>query len=196
MINTCKTTTLPHYSQIAGVMPNDANIEFGGNRKTKTVIWLQHGNSHYFADLPLQFYTLLKSAYLKDHKAQRFLTEVADEQRRQVELYTYYMYGDLDGQPDITNGKLGPSENFRDQRNCPSLLWHSKNINIGNHILTPRQLVIIDLIGNDVPDKAIASSLGISIKTFDYHKSKLFKAVGAFTKTSLLKLALTHKIVA
>lgn len=196
MINTSKTTTFNKTPQIAGMLPGDSNIEFGGIRETKQVLWLQNGTNHYFNDLPMVYFNMLKSAYLKDHKAVRFLESVTDSLRRQVELYTYYRYGDLDSTPDIMNGQLMPSENFRDKRNCPSLLWASKNINIGNHVLTPRQLVIIDLVGNDLPDKAIADAIGISHKTLDFHKSNLYKALGVTTKTALLKLAIQHKIIA
>ena len=195
MINTSKTTTFSNYPQIAGMIPGDHNIEFCGIRETKQVLWLQNGSNHYFNDLPMEHYTTLKRAYLKDHKAVRFLSSVTDHLRRQVELFTYYNWGDVDSTPDMVNGQLTASENFRDKRNCPSLLWESKNINIGNHILTPRQLVIIDLIGNDLPDKAIADALGISHKTLDFHKANLYKAVGVTTKTALLKLSLQHKII-
>ncbi|WP_340074492.1 response regulator transcription factor [Leptobacterium sp. I13] len=194
MINTSKITTFNKHPQIAGVMPNDSNIEFVGVRKTKHVLWLQNGSNHYFTDLPARYYELLKEAYLKDHKAVEFLSGVTDDQHRQVELYTYYMYGELDATPDIMNDKLSPSENFRDKRDCPSLLWNSKNIRIGNYSLTPRQLVIIDLIG-DLPDKAIAAALGVSHKTLDFHKANLFRAVGVHTKTGLLRLAIRHKII-
>ncbi|WP_064968043.1 helix-turn-helix transcriptional regulator [Tenacibaculum ovolyticum] len=196
MINSNKNTTFKDVPQIAGVMPGDNNVEFVGVRKTKQVLWIQNGSTRYFADLPIHFFSLLKKAYLADSKAVAFLSNVTTELNHQIELYTYYMYGELDCTPDIENGKLAASENFRDQQNCPSLLWNSKNININEHILTPRQLIIIDLIGTNEPDKAIASVLGISHKTFDFHKHKLFKAVGVASKMALLKLALKHKIVA
>jgi DNA-binding CsgD family transcriptional regulator len=196
MINNSEVTNFSTSPQIAGVMPNDSNIEFIGVRKTKQVLWLQNGNNHYFTDLPIEHYNLLKSKYLKDHKAVRFLKNTTDHLVQQVELYTYYMYGDVDSTPDISNGILSPSENFRDTQNCPSLLWDSKNINIGKHILSPRQIVIIDLIATNIPDKTIASILGISHKTLDFHKSKLFKVVGVTTKLDLLKIAMKYKIVA
>jgi DNA-binding CsgD family transcriptional regulator len=196
MINKSEITNFNPYPQIAGIMPNDNNIEFIGIRKSKQVLWMQNGTTHYFNDLPAEHFNLLKSKYLKDHKAIQFLSGVTDHLTRQVELYTYYMYGAIDETPDIENGKLSNSENFRDTKNCPSLLWNSKNINIGTHILTPRQLVIIDLIGNDLPDKAIASVLGISHKTLDFHKAKLYKAIGATSKLHALKLSMKHKIVA
>lgn len=196
MINNVKITNFKAYPQIAGLMPNDSNLEFIGVRKTKQVLWMQNGNNHYFSDLPLYYYTLLKNAYLKDHTAIAFLSEVSDKLRTQVELYTYYMYGSLDATPDIKNGKLAPSENFRDSRNCPSLLWDSKNINIKSHIFTPRQLVIVDFIADNLPDKAIAAALGVTTKTLDFHKSRLFRALGVTTKTELLYLSIQYKIIA
>jgi DNA-binding CsgD family transcriptional regulator len=197
MINNSEFTNIKSFLQIAGMHPGDNSIEFQGIRKTKQVLWMQNGNNHYFSDLPSEHFNLLKSTYLKDHKAVRFLSGVTDHISRQVELYTYYMYGEVDATPDIDkDGNLAPSENFRDTQNCPSLLWNSKNINIGSHILTPRQLVIVDLIGNNLPDKAIASILGVSHKTLDFHKSKLYKCVGVSTKLELLKLSMKYKIVA
>lgn len=195
MLTQCKTTTFTPNPQMAGVMPNDSSVEFVGNRQTKQVLWLQHGCARYFTDLPVKYFNLLKSKYLKDFKAQRFLRKVTDDFNRQVELFTYYMYGDLDSQPDIQNGELSESENFRDNRNCPSLLWESKNINIGRFVLSPRHLVIVDLIARDLADKAIASALNISIKTLDFHKNTMFRALKVNTKTALLKKAIQHKVI-
>lgn len=194
--NNIKINNLTPKLPIAGVLPSDNNVEFIGVRKTKQVIWMQNGCSHYFSDLPIQYFNLLKRAYLKDHKAQRFLIQVTDDLSRQIELFTYYMYGELDTTPDIQNGVLSTSENFRDTKNCPSLLWNSKNINIGNHILTPRQIVIIDLMAKGLADKQIADAIGIAHKTLDNHKQTLFKALNVHSKFDILKLSFQHKIVA
>jgi DNA-binding CsgD family transcriptional regulator len=195
MINSNKITDFTPSEQIAGVMPNDSNIEFIGIRKTKEVLWLQNGSNHYFKDLPTKFYDLLKSAYQADDKAVDYISSLTDNEQRQVEIYTYYMYGEVDGTPDIANGKLSSSENYRDKQNCPSLNFSSKNLNIDDHILTDRQITIIDLIGKDMPDKAIADELGISTKTLDFHKHNLFKAVGVQTRVSLIKKAIQHKVI-
>jgi len=195
MINSNKSTHFTPSAQIAGVMPGDSNIEFVGIRKTKEVLWLQSGNNHYFKDLPTEHFELLKEAYQQDEKAVAFISEISSNTYRQVELYTYYMYGELDSSADIENGQLAKSENFRDKSDCPSLLWNSKEITIGDHTLTPRQILIIDLIGTDLPDKAIADTLGISTKTLDFHKSNLYQAVGVQTKVALMKVAMQHKVI-
>lgn len=195
MINVNKTTDFNKTPQIAGVMPGDSSIEFVGIRKTKQVLWLQNGSNHYFKDLPERYYALLETAYLNDEKAVQFISELTNDLQRQVELYTYYCYGEVDGTADIKNGELSPSENFRDQENCPSLLWNSKHITIDDHVLTPRQLIIVDAIGNDLPDKAIADLLGISQTTLDFHKKKLYEAIGVQTKIALLKKAFQEKVI-
>jgi DNA-binding CsgD family transcriptional regulator len=194
MINNGEFTNIKSFLQIAGMHPGDNSIEFQGIRKTKQVLWMQNGNNHYFRDLPIEHYNLLKSKYLKDHKAVRYLSEVTDHLSKQVELYTYYLYGDVDETPDIDkNGKLSESENFRDCQDCPSLLWDFKNLNIGPHILTPRQKTIVDFI--ELPDKAIAEMLGICHSTLDFHKTNLFKVLKVSTKLELLKLSMKYKIV-
>ncbi len=195
MFTEYKTTNFPANRQIAGVMPFDSNIEFIGNRKSKTVLWLQNGSAHYFMDLPVKYFMLLKRKYLSDPKAQEFLSQITDDFNRQVELFTYYLYGDLDNTPDIENGQLAESENFRDCENCPSLIWNSKNITIGHFILKPKHIMIIDLIAKDLPDKAIAGIMKISIKTLDYHKEVLFRTLNVHSKVALLKLAIQYRII-
>lgn len=195
MINANKTTELTPKPQIAGVMPNDSNIEFIGIRETKTVLWLQNGCSRYFQDLPEAHYLLLKEAYEADKIAVGFLSQIAASEKRQVELFTYYMYGSIDNKPDIANLILSVSENFRDSQSCPSLKWESKRITIGDFELNARQLFIIDAISDDQPDKVIADMLGISQTTLDFHKKNLFEATGVHTKTALLKKAIQNKII-
>ena len=194
MINNDKTTNFSPIPQIAGLMPNDSTIEIFGIRDQR-VLWMQNGKTKYFKDLPTKIYNLLKNAYLEAPKAVEYLSKVSGNTQKQVELYAYYMWGQIDTTPDIKNGVLSDSENFRDSINCPSLLWNSKNINIGSHILTPRQLIIIDsILIQNLPDKAIAAVLGISITTLDFHKAKLFKAVGVTNKMELQKIALKYKV--
>ena len=196
MINNDKTTNFSPIPQIAGLMPNDSTIEIFGIGDQR-VLWMQNGKTKYFKDLPTKIYNLLKNAYLEAPKAVEYLSKVSGNTQKQVELYAYYMWGQIDTTPDIKNGVLSDSENFRDSINCPSLLWNSKNINIGSHILTPRQLIIIDsILIQNLPDKAIAAVLGISITTLDFHKAKLLKAVGVTNKMELQKLALKYKVIA
>ena len=119
-----KSTNIPlHVQQLpAGVAPNDHNIEFVGCRDNKTVIWLQRGHSNSFNNLPQNIYSALEELFLTDQSAFKVIINLFPKEshniRRLVEIYTYYMYGDLDKTPDVIDGCLQDSENYRHSKYC------------------------------------------------------------------------------
>lgn len=198
-MNSKFTTTDSITQQLpAGVALNDHNIEFVAT-KQKTVIWLKEGQAHPFGELPKSHLNALLELYLSDEEATKILPRWypndARNMLRMVELYTYYMYGQLDSSPDIKNGKLQTCENFRETTDCISLRFKHKYINIGGVHLSPRDLQIIDDIYQDLPDKMIADRLGIAQSTLDFHKRNLFNLIGASTKTDALKISFKHQVV-
>jgi DNA-binding CsgD family transcriptional regulator len=195
MINSNKITENFLPPQIAGLFPGDNTIEFVGNRQTKTSLWIQNGSIHYFKDLPSIYYNLVKSDYLSQPNAVAFISKIHKELKDQVNMYVYFMWGDLDSTPDIVNGVLAPSENFRDQRDCPSLLWNKKQMTIDNYILTPRDLVMIDLMADDYKDAVIADAINVSHSYYDQIKRNLFKYTNTQTKTGLVLKAKTQKVI-
>lgn len=195
MINQNKSTSNFETPQIAGLFPSDNNVEFVGNRETKKAMWLQNGSIHYFTDLPLELYNLVKNEYLSNPKAVEFCSQIHDELRDQVELFTYYMYGDLDATPDIANGVLSVSENFRDSRNCPSLLWNSKNITIDNYILSARCIVMLDMMADDYKDTVIAEAVGVSYSYYNELKKALFTKTNTNSKPALLIKAKAQNVI-
>jgi hypothetical protein len=195
MINTSEITQNKITRQVAGLLPSDFNIEFIGNRDSKKVLFLHAGQTHYFSDLPLKYFNLVKNRYLKDHQAFAFISQIHEDLKDQIEMYTYYLWGDLDSIPDINNGVLSDCENFRDQRNCPSLLWNSKTITIDNYILTPRDLAMIDMMADDYKDSVIAGAIKVSVSHYDGLKRKLFIATKTQTKTALVLKAKDQKVI-
>lgn len=197
MINTSKITQKSLPQQIAGLLPGCNGIEIMGVTvlDQKKAFWLQYGNTHYFHDLPQEYYELLKNAYQNDYKAVEFLSEVKEDLRDQVELYAYYIWGDLDGTPDILNGRLAPSENFRSKTDCPSLLWNRKHITIDDHVLSPREITMIDMMADDYKDAVIAKSIAISHSHYDALKRNLFKATNTCSKPALLLKAKSQKVI-
>lgn len=194
MINNSKTTQKTITGQVAGLLPGDSNIEFIGLKETKEVIWLQNGRTLEWCHLPKWIYSLCKKQYLHDKKAVEFLQAAETSVNRQVELYIYHLYGGMDANPDILNGKLTLCENFRDEKNTPALKWNSKCITLNGTVLNLRDLKIIDLILTDAPDKAMAAEFNIAQSTFDFHKRNLFKRANVATKVALVVAVFTHKI--
>ena len=58
--------------------------------------------------------------------------------------------------------------------------------------LTMRQREILQLVAEGLTLKEIASTLGLSPKTVEYHKSKLMEQLSLHTTAELTKFALTH----
>lgn len=195
MINTNKSNQNFAPPKIAGLFPGDNTIEFVGNRQSKTALWIQNGAIHYFNDLPLQYYQLVKEHYLNQPKAVAFISKIHKDLKKQVNMYVYYMWGDLDSTPDIENGILSDSENFRDTRDCPSLLWDKKQLTIDNYILTPRDLVMIDLMADDYKDAVIANAIDKSHSYYDQLKRELFRVTNTQTKAGLLLKAKDQKVI-
>ncbi len=195
MINTGKNTDYPaKHQMVAGVNPHDHNIEFVGIPETKKVIWLSHGNSHYFKDLSEEHYKLLEQKYLSDTSAKEYISPLFNSLSECVEYYTYLLYGELDTIPDIKDGRLSPSENFRDTEDCISLNFKFKDITIGDVILNRRDIKIIDMIKKSYPNKLIAAELGITLPTLDFHLRNLYKKADVYTKLELLNKINQEKI--
>lgn len=194
MINTDKTTKKRRHFAIAGMHPADNGIEFQGIPETKKVLWLQHGSNHYFKDLPEQYYNLLNTAYLNDKKAYEYISKIHQNLFDQVELYTYYMYGGVDGTPDILNGKLSASENYRHSKNCPSLSWN-KEITIDNYNLSPREIIILDELLQNQPDKAIWDIVNLSESHFNTVKRNLLHNTNCTSSKELIIKAIQQNVI-
>lgn len=196
-----KSTTKPNNLQAlpAGMSPNDANIEFVGQRDTKKVIWFQYGKAHTWAELTPENYDACEELFLTDIEAVKTLPnyykDAADNVNRLTELYIYHMYGGCDQTPDMVNGALQPCENFRDHKDCLSLDFNNKFIDIEGIHLSQRDLKIIDMSLDNIPDKVIADALGISHSTFDFHKKNLFTKLGCDSKVSLVVKGIKNHIL-
>jgi DNA-binding CsgD family transcriptional regulator len=190
--NNSTIQTLP-----AGMSPDDSDIEFVGLPKTHSVLWFQFGKPHNWAQLPTNLYKSCEELYLTDTEAVKTLPKYfkTNNINRLVEIYIYYMYGGCDNTPDVIKGVLQPCENFRETKDCLSLQFSNKHIDIEGIHLSQRDLKILDMSMDNLPDKLIADRLGISHSTFDFHKKNLFKKLGCDSKVSLVIKGLKNHIL-
>ncbi|MFC0605924.1 helix-turn-helix transcriptional regulator [Winogradskyella pulchriflava] len=183
----------------AGMSPADNNIEFVGQKPTKTVVWFQFGNAHTWSELPKKYYKACEELFLTDIEAVRILPnhykDLAHNVNRLTELYIYHMYGGCDQSPDMIDGVLQPCENFRETKDCLSLEFDNKYIDINGIHLSQRDLKILDMAMENMPDKLIAHHLGITLSTFDFHKKNLFKKLGIDSKVSFVIHGLKNHIL-
>jgi len=61
--------------------------------------------------------------------------------------------------------------------------------------LTDRQLEVLQLIVEGRMSKEVAHILGISIKTVDFHRSRIMAKLGAHTTAELVKLAVEQGLI-
>ena len=171
------------------------SIEFFGDRATKKVYYLKEGQTYSFNDLDPAHFCTMHNALMRTKSTKIIINRIAPgDIKRQVELFTYYYYGALDGDPDIKNGELQPHENFRHERECLSLQFTCKKLRIDNQALTPREVQIIDLIYQDYPDKHIRAELGIAQATLTTLKGKLFRKAKVASKVGLIRKAVEQQI--
>ena len=203
MNDKCTLLQGPAQHLIAGLVPGSKDIEFYGIPETKEVRWLQNGQDHAFKDLSPRHYMMLLNAYMCDASARRLLERIIDtsgrevrlDVTRQVMLYTYYCYGDLDSQPDIKDGVLQPAENYRHERDCISLQFDSKEITINGIPLKNREIRMIDSFSQEDKDEIVAIELGIVRNTLNQHKKTLFQKAGVFTKIGLMVKVFEERIL-
>ena len=61
--------------------------------------------------------------------------------------------------------------------------------------LTPRELQVLDLVAEGLPNKAIATRLGISDQTVKFHVAAISGKLGASNRTEAVRLALRRGLV-
>jgi len=194
-----KSTTSLQHSQhlIAGLLKKDCGIEFFGIPETMEVQWIQNGKVHSFKKLSPGDFSRLVNAYRSNVAALQHISCRVEQGSfisftRQVELYTYFMYGGLDGNPDLVNDELQEPENYRHSQDCISLKF--KKIKLNGSPLKPREVQMIDLFIEDDKDDVIAEKMGIAVSTYNQHKKELFTKTGLHTKTAVAVAAVRQRI--
>lgn len=188
---------------IAGISKSDERIEFYGFNETKTIEWIQNGQSHSFSELSPGNFAILATAFNADASARYILDELLDDNgerlnlsfRRKVELYTYYMYGGLDAIPDLEGDQLAVSENYRHEKNCISLGFDQKKIRLNGVCLKKREIQMIDLMEMDLKDEVIALEMKLAHSTFNQHKREMFDKTGLRTKTAVMIEAVRQRVI-
>lgn len=188
---------------VAGLNPSlPENIEFIPAGEGMCVTCLQGGRSYPFKEIAQPIFTDILNKYTNDKGAQRFIKSLRKENGmpyskvEQVEIYVFFMWGGVDGMPDVIAGVLQPSENFITGEDCPSLHFDNKHIEVDGNTINDRDIKIILMAKNDIPNKAIADELHISVRTLEYHLTRLYRKVGAFTRTGLVAAAYHNQIIA
>jgi len=93
------------------------------------------------------------------------------------------LHGQIYVSPLLAKGVLDP---LLHQRTSPSSVHAT---------LTLRQREVLQLVAEGRSLKEIASILCVSVKTVEFHKTRIAKQLGLYTKADLTKYAVTHGLV-
>jgi DNA-binding NarL/FixJ family response regulator len=61
--------------------------------------------------------------------------------------------------------------------------------------LTPREIEVLDLVAEGLPNKSIAERLGISAQTVKFHVASIASKLGAANRTEIVRLALRRGLI-
>jgi len=65
----------------------------------------------------------------------------------------------------------------------------------GSETLTTRELLVVQLLSESRSNKAIASMLGISVKTVESHRGHIMRKLGAHSLADIVRYAVRNKLV-
>ena len=73
---------------------------------------------------------------------------------------------------------------------------HTDDDEAGPEQLTSRELEVLQLIADGLPNKSIATRLGISDQTVKFHVSSIYGKLGAANRTDAVRLAVRRGLLA
>ncbi len=74
--------------------------------------------------------------------------------------------------------------------------WQRFNAPGGSARLSPRELEVLRLLARGAPNKEIAATLGISLRTVEGHLGNIFGKLGVFSRTEAVLYAVNHHLLA
>ncbi|MFK5856566.1 MAG: helix-turn-helix transcriptional regulator [Bacteroidota bacterium] len=121
--------------------------------------------------------------------------EITDPDSK-LQKFAICRFGGFDDKPDITDTE--ETNEYYDcgkRGSCPVEGKLCKHVDAENGYLTPREIHVIKLIAEDLPDKQIADRLNISINTVNTHRRRIAAKIGCDTKVGICRFAIEKRIV-
>ena len=179
----------------AGIM--DMDIEFFS--MNGEVYFIQDGSTHDFKDLSIEAAHYLRIDLEEHPKALEAIEQLGiTDPINQLKQYVMCRFGDFDNRADLTPEGV----TIKEYVNCASrgsckyegiLCQHIFPTDNGH--LTPREIEVIKLIIQDLPDKIIADRLDISINTMAVHRRNIENKIGCHTKVGITAFAYENNLI-
>ncbi len=143
----------------------------------------------------------IAAALEEDKKAQIGLDILGiTEDNDRIRKYAWCKLGGFDNEADIKKDGTIVPEHFdcplrsscpkQAQKHLCGVLWVNKET-----YLTPRELQILKLTAEELPDKQIADRLGISINTVNTHRKRIQMKINVYSKVGMARFAIEKNLI-
>ncbi len=117
--------------------------------------------------------------------------------RGALEHSSFEIVGEFGSRLDASEAKVSADAVIEvlDQADLKVGLYHDDFDEAGPEPLTARELEVLELIAEGLPNKAIATRLGISDQTVKFHASQIQGKLGAANRTDAVRRAVRRGLV-
>lgn len=176
----------------------DANGEiFGEDFK----VWcLLNGERLPFSKFPAELIDALKEKLALDIEAQKSLKSWNIPKADHLERYTFCMYAGFDLVADFNHTHELHEPEYHNQCGIKDTCAHkgklcTMHLKVKYGKLSPREIQVTRLIGQQYTDRQIAIELGISTETLRNHKNSTERKTGAIGKVGIAVIAHKYRLI-
>lgn len=166
---------------------SDANMEiFAFNGELH---FIKNGKKHSIDELDVADLAIFRDLLDNDQKALHCIEEIGIlNPIEQIKQYLFCNFGSFDERADLTSEGITIKEYWecgkRGRCQFEGRLCSLPSGRYGQ--LTPREIEVIKLIGEDIPDKMIADRLGIAFNTVCAHRMNIEHKLDVHTKVGIV----------
>jgi DNA-binding CsgD family transcriptional regulator len=141
-----------------------------------------------FTDSPLEILDQLSDQLENDPEAMMALDKfgITDPVER-LQQFAICRYGDYDLRTDISCEGIGCTEyvDCGQRGNCASEGKLCPGIKVNNQYITAREIDVIRMVSQDLPDKLVADRLGITTSTARVHIQNILQKIDGHSKVAI-----------
>lgn len=101
--------------------------------------------------------------------------------------------GDSSDEPEEGDVRVSPRDSLASLAAAAAPALRMRPLRRGPAALTPREREILTFIGRGLPGKQVARHLGISPKTVEHHKTRIFSKLGVANQAAAVRLAMEEE---
>lgn len=179
---------------LAGI--TDSNFEFF--EKNGEIFFIQNQKENSFSQVGIDYLYMIREDLEQHPRALKAMVFCGiSDWYEQLKRWAICNFGNFDNRADLTTDGVIVHEHVRcaSRGKCEFEGIICLPVNAPNGSITPRELEIIKMICQDLPDKIIADRLNISIHTMCIHRSNIEKKIGCHSKAGIVSFSYENHLI-